>query len=83
MKTLASAAILSALLAGHVLGAEPAPGRPPAPLPSSAGKEGKEGAAKDDAKRDGAGEAAKKPAPKPATDPKDAPCEPVKPCPIE
>jgi hypothetical protein len=76
-----TAALAAILLAGAALADAPAPVRPPVPAEAKA-----EGAAKpvDGAPKEAKdARAAKKPAKKAAAGQKDAPCEPVKPCPIE
>jgi hypothetical protein len=85
MITLSGAALAAFLASGPALaegpGAAPAPAHEGAP--TTAARTRAEGGAKRPVERKaGAGKAAKgTPAPPPA--PKEAPCEPVKPCPIE
>ncbi|HSM91766.1 MAG TPA: hypothetical protein VLT47_02705 [Anaeromyxobacteraceae bacterium] len=80
MKTLASAALAALLASGPALADAPAPApaagaqaAPTAKPREGLRPAGKKGAAAKDAKD----------APRPAHEPKEAPCEPVKPCPIE
>jgi hypothetical protein len=78
MNQLVCAALAATLLAGPAFADAPAPVPPPSaaePKPETAAKVVEKG--QKDSK------AAKKPVKKGAPEPKDAPCEPVKPCPIE
>ena len=85
MKTTTIAALAAVLLAGPAAAGEPAP---PAAVPPGAVGKAKPAEEKPDPKKPdpkkGAGAVAPKTQPKAdAAAKKDAPCEPVKPCPIE